>query len=128
LTRQQFILLNEDETRLIEKFLVDRTPLHVLLLLDVSASLQEELKDIRKTAYQFSRSFNPENQITAVFFSDGLTVLQDWTHDKSSLCGSLKHLQRGYRTALFDALEFSADDTLPRSPEKSYYFAHRQPG
>jgi VWFA-related protein len=112
LTRQQFILLDEDEARPIENFLVDRTPLHVLLLLDVSASLQGELEEIRETAYQFSRSFNPEDQIAVVSFSDGLTVLQDWTHDKSSLRRSLKHLQRGYRTALFDALEFSSGDTL----------------
>jgi Ca-activated chloride channel family protein len=112
LTRQQFVLLDEQEPRPIENFLLDRTPLHVLLLLDVSASLRGELEEIRKTAYQFAHSFDPEDQMAVVTFSDGLQVLQNWTSDRGSLRRSLKQLERGYRTALYDALEFSARDTL----------------
>ncbi len=41
LTREQFILLDEDEPRPIQNFLLDKTALHVTLLLDVSSSLQE---------------------------------------------------------------------------------------
>ena len=114
LTRQDFVLLDENEPRPIENFILDRTPLHVLLLLDVSASLRGELKEIRETAYQFAQSFDPEDRMAVVSFSDGLKVLQDWTSDRSSLRRSLKDLQRGYRTALYDALEFGARDTLSR--------------
>lgn len=112
LTRRQFILLDEDEPRPIENFILDPTPLHVLMLLDVSASLRGELEEIRETAFQFAQSFDPEDQMAVVSFSDGLKVLQNWTHDRSSLRRSLKQLERGYRTALYDALEFSARDIL----------------
>ncbi|MEE8349551.1 MAG: VWA domain-containing protein [Acidobacteriota bacterium] len=112
LTRHQFVLLDENEPRPIENFLLDRTPLHVLLLLDVSASLREEVKEIQKTAYRFAQSFHPEDQLAVVSFSDGLTVLQPWTNDKNSLRRALKKLRRGYRTALYDALEWSVLDPL----------------
>ena len=112
LTRQQFILLDENESLPIENFILDRTPLHVLLLLDVSASLRGELEEIRETAYQFAQSFDPEDLMAVVSFSDGLKLLQDWTSDRNSLRRSLKDLERGYRTALYDALEFGALDTM----------------
>ncbi len=112
LTRQDFVLLDENEPRLIENFILDRTPLHVLLLLDVSGSLKEELAEIKETAYQFALAFDPEDQMAVVSFSEGLQVLQGWTRDRNSLRHSLKDLQRGYRTALYDALEFASLDTL----------------
>ncbi len=114
LTRQQFVLLDENESRPIENFILDRTSLHVLLLLDVSASLRGELEEIRETAYQFAQSFDPEDQMAVVSFSHGLKLLQDWTRDRSSLRRSLEDLERGHRTALYDALEFGALDTMAR--------------
>jgi len=82
------------------------------MLLDVSASRRGELEETRETAFQFAQSFDPEDQMAVVSFSDRLKVLQNWTHDRSSLRRSLKQLERGYRTALYDALEFSARDIL----------------
>ena len=112
LTRQQFTLLDENEPRLIENFILDRTPLHVLLLLDMSGSLREEMVEIRETAYLFAQAFGPEDEMAVVSFSDGVQVLQGWTRDRNSLRRSLKDLKRGYRTSLYDALEFATLGTL----------------
>lgn len=112
LTEGQFVLLDEDEPRRIENFLLDSTPIHVLLLLDVSGSLREELEEIRKVALQFADSFGNEDRLAVVSFSDGLKLLQDWTSDTRELHQSLKHLERGYRTALYDALQGSVDERL----------------
>ena len=112
LTREQFILLDENEPRPIENFLLDETAIHVILLLDVSSSLREELDEIQKAALQFAQSFSREDRIAIVSFSDQLELLQDWTNNIKELHKSLKHLERGYRTALYDALVSTVRERL----------------
>ncbi len=118
LTREQFILLDEDEPRPIQNFLLDKTAIHVTLLLDVSSSLQEELEEIREAALQFAQSFGREDRIAIISFSDQLELLQDWTNDQEEVRKSLKHLERGYRTALYDALLSTARERLVQLPGK----------
>ena len=112
LSQEQFILLDENEPRPIENFLLDKAAIHVILLLDVSSSLREELEEIREAALQFAQSFSQEDRIAIVSFSDQLELLQDWTNDIKKLRKSLKNLERGYRTALYDALVFTAREQL----------------
>ncbi len=116
LTREQFILLDENEPRPIENFLLDKTAIHVLLLLDVSSSLREELEEIQEAALQFAQAFSREDRIAVVSFSDQLQLLQDWTNNIKELRKSLKHLERGYRTALYDSLISTARDRLTQVP------------
>ncbi len=118
LTREQFILLDEDEPRPIQNFLLDKTAIHVTLLLDVSSSLREELEEIREAALQFAQAFGREDRIAIISFSDQLELLQDWTNDREEVRKSLKHLERGYRTALYDALLSTARERLVDLPGK----------
>lgn len=118
LTREHFILLDENEPRPIENFLLDETAIHVILLLDVSSSLREELEEIQEAALQFAQAFSREDRIAIVSFSDQLELLQDWTNNIKELRKSLKHLERGYRTALYDALISTARERLTQVPGK----------
>ncbi|MFB3067784.1 MAG: VWA domain-containing protein, partial [Acidobacteriota bacterium] len=118
LTREQFILLDENEPRPIENFLLDTTSIHVMLMLDVSSSLREDLEEIQEAALQFAKAFSREDRIAIVSFSDQLELLQDWTNDIKKLRRSLKHLERGYRTALYDALITTARERLTQVPGK----------
>ncbi|MFQ5739152.1 MAG: VWA domain-containing protein [Acidobacteriota bacterium] len=104
LKRQNFALLDEGEPRPIENFILDEAPLRVMLLLDASGSLREELQEIRQSAVQFGRAFSKEDRICAFSFSDELKKLQGWTNRWGTLKRSLRKLKRGYRTALYDAL------------------------
>ena len=118
LSKDQFILLDENEPRPIENFLLDKTAIHVLLLLDVSSSLREELEEIQEAALQFARSFSREDRIAIASFSDKLELLQDWTNDIKKLRKSLKGLERGYRTALYDALISTVRERWVQVPGK----------
>ncbi len=118
LTQEQFILLDENDPRPIENFLLDKTAIHVILLLDVSSSLGEELEEIQEAALQFAQSFGREDRIAIVSFSDQLELLQNWTRDIRKLRKSLEHLERGYRTALYDALASIAREQLVQVPGK----------
>ncbi|MDA2937143.1 VWA domain-containing protein [Acidobacteria bacterium AH-259-A15] len=118
LTREQFRLLDEGEPRTIENFVLDKTSVHVLLLLDVSGSVQQELDEIREAALRFARSFGKEDRIAVISFADEMEVLQDWTNNLRQLRKSLKDLRPGYRTALYDVLLATAREKLARVPGK----------
>jgi Ca-activated chloride channel family protein len=104
LTREDFLLRDEGLPRPISNFLLDRAPIHVLLLLDSSGSLRDELQEIKLAALRFAGSFSQEDRISVISFSDEVVVLQDWTNKFKRLKKSLKKLKVGYRTALYDAL------------------------
>lgn len=110
--KDQFRLFDQGEPRPIENFLLDKTPISVVLLLDVSGSVREELEEIKKAAVSMTRAFDKNDRIAVVSFSDHVELLQDWTNNRKDLQKSLKKLQRGYRTALYDALFVTARERL----------------
>lgn len=118
LTRDHFRLLDEGEPRPIENFVLDQTAIHVILLLDVSSSIREELEEFKKAAYQFARSFGREDRIAVMSFAEEVLVLQDWTNRLRDIRKSLKDLEGGYRTALYDALHSTTHEKLSRVPGK----------
>ncbi len=114
LTREHFQLLDEAESRPIENFVLDTTPLHIVLLLDCSASVQSEIEEIKDTAYQFATSFGREDRFALITFSDEVRVVQRWTNSRRRIRKALGKLKAGYRTALYDALSGSAVELLRR--------------
>lgn len=118
LTREDFQLFDEGEARPIENFLLDEMPVHVVFLLDSSGSLEEEIQEIRYAVLRFAQTFDKEDRIAVISFSDEATVLQDWTNSYKELRKALKKLKRGYRTALYDALLTTASEKLRTIPGK----------
>lgn len=112
LTREDFRLFDEGEARPIKNFVLDELPIHVVFLLDSSASLKEEIQEIRYATLRFAQTFGSEDRIAVISFSDEIHLLQDWTNSYKELRGSLKKLKKGYRTALYDALLTTASEKL----------------
>ena len=113
-TREHFKLLDEAVSRPIENFVLDATPLHIVLMLDCSASVQSEIEKIKDSAYQFATSFGREDQFALITFSDKVRVVQRWTNSRRRIRKALGKLKAGYRTALYDALAGSAVELLQR--------------
>ena len=114
LEREQFTLFDEGEPRQIDNFLLDESPIFVVLLLDVSGSVKDELEPIAEAALGFARAFGPSDRFAAVAFSDEIVVLQEWTNDLRALRRSIRKLRPGYRTALYDALLSTTQEKLKR--------------
>lgn len=114
LNRESFDLLDEGEERRIENFVLDKAPVNVVLLLDVSGSLQEEIEEVRDAAYGFVKAFGREDRFAVISFADKVELLQDWTSKPKRVRKSLRKLKPGYRTALWDALLETASRTLQK--------------
>ena len=104
LDRENFEVLDDGEPTRIINFVRDLAPINVLLLLDSSGSLKDELEEIKQAALRFAQSFTRDDQISIISFSDETVLLTPWTNRLGRLRKGLKKLKKGYRTAIYDAL------------------------
>lgn len=104
LTIDDLELRDEGELRPIQNFILDRSPISLIFLLDVSGSVKEELQEIRWATLRFAQTFGPDSRIAIYSFSDEYRQIQGWTNRLKDLRKSLKKLKPGYRTALYDAI------------------------
>ena len=114
LERENFSVRDDGEATPIVNFVRDFAPINVLLLLDSSGSLKEELEEIRDSALHFARSFTRDDRISIIGFSDDTVVLSPWTNQIGRLRKGLRKLKGGYRTAIYDALEETIEEHLRR--------------
>ncbi len=102
---------NNSETEVL-KVETSNAPFNLVLLLDVSGSVEEYIDFIRKAARNFLDTASEKDRIAIVIFSDDVKVLSDFTTDRKHLSESLDTFDAGGGTAYYDALAFSMVDTL----------------
>jgi VWFA-related protein len=87
-------------------------PFNLVLLLDVSGSVEERIDFIRKAARDFLRTASPQDRISIISFHDDIKIISDFTTDRALLSRRLDELDAGGATALYDALGYTLVDTL----------------
>ena len=99
-----------------ERKVVDVTPatepFNLILLLDVSGSVEERIDFIRKAARDFLRTVSRQDRIAITGFRDDIQIISDFTTDRALLSKKLDDIDAGGATALYDALGYSLVDTL----------------
>ncbi len=87
-------------------------PFNLVLLLDVSGSVEERIEFIRKAARDFLGTVSPQDRIAIISFHDDIKIISDFTTDRSLLSRKLDELDAGGATALYDALGYTLVHTL----------------
>jgi VWFA-related protein len=85
---------------------------NLVLLLDVSGSVDNYVNFIRKAARSFVETVDPNDRVSIVLFDEDVRVLSDFTTDKARLSESLDTFDAGGSTAYYDALAYTLADTL----------------
>lgn len=88
------------------------SPFNLVLLLDVSGSIDNYVNFIRKAARSFVETVGPNDRVSIVIFNDDVKVLSGFTTDKALLSESLDTFDAGGGTAYYDALAYTLADTL----------------
>jgi VWFA-related protein len=89
-------------------------PFNLVLLLDVSGSVEERMDFIRKAARDFLRTASPQDRISIVSFRDDIQVISDFSTDRQMLSRKLDEMDAGGGTALYDALGYILSAPLRR--------------
>ena len=87
-------------------------PFNLVLLLDVSGSVEERIDFIRKAARDFLSTASPQDRISIISFRDDIKIISRFTTDRGLLSKKLDELDAGGATALYDALAYTLVDTL----------------
>jgi VWFA-related protein len=87
-------------------------PFNLVLLLDVSGSVDNYVNFIRKAARQFVETMGPQDRIAIITFNDDVHVVSRFTTDKTLLSSSLDSFDAGGGTAYYDALAYTLSETL----------------
>ena len=89
-------------------------PFNLVLLLDVSGSVEERMDFIRKAARDFLRTTSPQDRISIISFRDDIQVISDFSTDRQMLSRKLDEIDAGGGTALYDALGYVLSEPLKR--------------
>ena len=87
-------------------------PFNLVLLLDVSGSVDNYVNFIRKAARSFVDTVDKNDRISIVLFNDDVKVLSKFTTDKQVLSESLDTFDAGGGTAYYDAVAYTLAETL----------------
>jgi VWFA-related protein len=101
-----FTVTEAGEVRQVKDVRPTNAPFNLVLLLDVSGSVEERIDFIRKAARNFLSSVGPQDRVSIVSFRDDIQVISDFTTDRALLSRRLDDIQAGGATALYDALGY----------------------
>jgi VWFA-related protein len=87
-------------------------PFNLVLLLDVSGSVEERIEFIRKAARDFLKTASPQDRISIISFRDDIQLISDFSTDRQMLSRKLDEIDAGGGTALYDALGYVLANTL----------------
>jgi VWFA-related protein len=85
---------------------------NLVLLVDVSGSIENYVTFIRKSARAFITTADPNDKISIILFNDDVKELSGFSTDRRKLSESLDTFDAGGATAYYDALGFTITDVL----------------
>jgi VWFA-related protein len=106
LGRSDFTVTENGEVRQISDVRPSSAPFNLVLLLDVSGSVEERIDFIRKAARNFLSTASPQDRIAIISFQTDIQVISDFTTDRNLLSKRLDDIQAGGATAEYDALAY----------------------
>lgn len=87
-------------------------PFNLVLLLDVSGSVDNYVDFIRKSARNFVNTVDRRDKVAIVIFNEDVKMLSTFTGNKAQLSESLDTFDAGGGTAFYDALAYALTETL----------------
>ncbi|MGB8508793.1 MAG: VWA domain-containing protein, partial [Pyrinomonadaceae bacterium] len=112
LSEKDFSVFEDNRERKVKEVSQSSAPFNLVLLLDVSGSVEERLDFIRKAALNFINTVNAQDRIAIISFRDDVQLVSDFTTDRALLNERTKDIQAGGATSLYDSLAYTLVHTL----------------
>lgn len=112
LKKEDFEVTEKGESREVLAVEPTTAPFNLVLLLDVSGSVDNYVDFLRKTARNFVNTVGANDKIAIIIFNEDVKTLSTFTTDKGKLSESLDTFDAGGGTAFYDALAYTLAETL----------------
>ena len=112
MNEKDFVVYENGIERTVTEVETTSEPFNLVLLLDVSGSIEERLDFIRKAARDFLNTVSRQDRIAIISFRDDIQLIANFSTDRAMLSRSIEDMSAGGATALYDALAYTLSDTL----------------
>ena len=112
LSKEDLEAAESGEAREILSVRQSTAPVNLVLLIDVSGSVDNYVNFIRKAARAFIDTVDPRDRVSIVIFNDDVKEIATFSTDKLKLSESLDTFDAGGGTAYYDAIAYTLTDTL----------------
>jgi len=108
LTRKDFRVYENDSEQPLSDLALRQVPVDVILMVDASSSVANNLDDFRRAAEGFAERLADDDRLSLIKFDDRVELLQDWTKSRFQLRRALGRIEPGMFTRFNDALLLAA--------------------
>ncbi|HLA09675.1 MAG TPA: VWA domain-containing protein [Pyrinomonadaceae bacterium] len=108
LTRTDFRVFEDGQPQPLSDVALRKIPVDVVLMVDSSSSVANNLDDFRRAAAGFAAKLAAEDRLSLIKFDDRVHLLQDWTQSRFQFQRSLGRIEPGMFTRFNDALLLAA--------------------
>lgn len=110
LTRNDFRVFEDGALQPLSDLALRQVPVDVVLMVDASSSVANNLDDFRRAAQGFAARLKADDRISLIKFDDRIELLQDWTRSRFQLQRALNRIEPGMFTRFNDALMLAAKE------------------
>jgi hypothetical protein len=104
LSKRDFELYEDGVRQEIADFGSEQVPFSVVLMLDVSPSVEGNVQDIQDAALAFVRQLRPQDRVMVMSFDRSQHYLTDFTSDRRQLESAIRSISVGAGTSVYDAV------------------------
>jgi Ca-activated chloride channel homolog len=108
LSRNDFKVFEDGRDQPLSDLALRQVPVDVVLMVDASSSVAQNLDDFRRAVDGFATRLAPEDRISLIKFDDRVELVQDWTQSRFQLHRALSRIEPGMFTRFNDALLLAA--------------------
>jgi Ca-activated chloride channel family protein len=104
LGQRDFMLYEDGVQQEIAFFGNQEVPFNVVLLMDMSPSVQGNAEDIQDAAIEFVRQLRPQDRVMVASFDRSVDFLTDFTSNRRELESAIRSTATGSGTSVYDAV------------------------
>ncbi|HKG46887.1 MAG TPA: VWA domain-containing protein [Pyrinomonadaceae bacterium] len=110
LTRNDFRVFEDGASQPLSDLALRQVPVDVVLMVDASSSVANNLDDFRRAAQGFAARLEADDRLSLIKFDDRIELLQDWTKSRFQFQRALTRIEPGMFTRFNDALMLAAKE------------------
>ena len=107
----------------------DELPLSIVMLFDLTDSVQSQLKSLSAQALEFLSHLRPEDEVAVMTFSSGTKLLQPFTRDHAAIAAAVKEAAHAHSKeatlideVVYEAAQQARQSTIPNSRRVLLFF------